>query len=224
MSISVEEAEGLIAALKEKELAGGCPPERWCGYENHIRGAAQVAKTIASYIPSLNPEEVYVTTLLHDICRTEESRKQRKHDILAYEKFVDRDEKMAKIILVHMFPLGIIAPYEEEGRYFFHNKKDYDFIANYLQNTKLSDFALLVQLSDALANKDGFVTIEERAQEYRERRGYDMPPVVVQSLNELKRYFDEKIGKDIYTLFGRKPIRRREFPVCSKETSYGRTF
>ncbi len=223
MSISIEEAEKLIADLKETERVAGCSPELWCGYENHIRGAAHVAKTIASHMQSINPDEVYVATLLHDISRTEEDRIKRYHGILGYEKLLDKDEKMAKAILVHMFPLGVISSYETCARFFYHNKKDYDFVVQYLQNTKLSDFDLLVQLSDGLANKDGFVTIEERAQEYRERRGYDMPQTAIQAFRKLKSYFDEKVGKDIYTLFIQKQVCEQKCPVHPKEKGYGRT-
>lgn len=82
MSLSIQEAKDLINNLKEKEIALGRAPETWYTYENHVYGAANVAKTIASKIKGMNADEIYIYALLHDICRTEEDREQRFHGIL----------------------------------------------------------------------------------------------------------------------------------------------
>ena len=85
MSLSIHEAEDLISDVREREIALGRAPETWYTYENHLYGAANVAQIIATHIKTLNPKEIYVSALLHDICKTEENRIQRFHGILGYE-------------------------------------------------------------------------------------------------------------------------------------------
>ncbi len=201
MSISVQEAEKQIISLKETEISLGASPEILHGYENHVYGVAKVAKAIASFIPTLNSDEVYVSALLHDICRPSEEREQRFHGILGFEKLIDKDEKAARIALLHMFPWFEIPSYETCAKFFFYKQEDYAFVRGFAQSTQATDFDLLIQLADGLANKDGFVTLEERQMEYFERRGYEMPKRVVTAVQKLKEYFDKKIGKDVYELF-----------------------
>ena len=50
MSLSIQDAKGLIAEVKEREIALGRAPETWYTYENHVYGVANVARTIASKI------------------------------------------------------------------------------------------------------------------------------------------------------------------------------
>ena len=136
--------------------------------------------------------------MLHDICRTEEDRKQRFHGILGYEKLKDIDEKSARSSLLHMFPWNKLPEYEKCSKIFFNKKEDYDFIANFIKTHKTTDEDLLIQLADSLANKDGIVTLEQRAKEYYERRGEEVPQI--EARYKLKSYFDKKVGCDIYSL------------------------
>ncbi len=199
MSLSVIEAKQLIDDLKEQEIALGRDPNTWYTYENHVYGAADVAKAIASNIETMDNDAVYVATLLHDICRTEENRVLRFHGILGYEKFIDIDENVARSCILHMFSWNKIPPYEMCSNLFYGNKKDYDFVADYAKNHIPNDIDYLVQLADHMANKNGFVTIEQRAAELAERgRLYD---TFISDGNKLKSYFDKKVGKDIYGLF-----------------------
>ena len=46
MSLSIQDAKGLIAEVKEREIALGRAPETWYTYENHVYGVANVARTI----------------------------------------------------------------------------------------------------------------------------------------------------------------------------------
>lgn len=85
MSLSIQKAKDLISDVREREIALGRAPETWYTYENHVYGTANVAQMIATHIKGLNPKEIYVSALLHDICKTEENRIQRFHGILGYE-------------------------------------------------------------------------------------------------------------------------------------------
>lgn len=210
MSLSIQDAKDIIVELKEKEIALGRAPKTWYTYENHIYGVANVAKTIASKIKGLKPDEIYISALLHDVCRTEEDRKQRFHGILGYEKLIDKDEAAARSAILHMFPWNKISSFEKCSKMFYDNKKDYDFVASYLQSTEPKDTDLLIQLADSLANKDGFVTLEQRAKEYSERHGVAIRPEEIEPRYELKAYFDKKVGCNIYNLFTKLPTPTRE--------------
>jgi len=198
--ISIEQAKKLIQNLKEREIILGRSPETWFTYENHVFGVANVAKIIASKIPTMNADEIYVSALLHDICRTEETRQQRFHGILGYEKLKDMDDKAARSALLHMFPWNKLPDYEQCSKMFFDKKEDYAFVESYINTHEASDEDLLIQLSDGLANKDGIVTLEQRAKEYSERHGVEIPREVIEPRYKLKAYFDAKVGCDIYGL------------------------
>lgn len=214
MSLSIQDTKGLIAEVKEREIALGRAPETWYTYENHVYGVANVARTIASKIKGMDEEQAYVNALLHDICKTEENRVQRFHGILGYEKLIDRDEKVARAAIVHMFPWNKIPSFEKCSQMFFGNKKDYDFVSAYLNEHEATDSDFLIQLSDTLANKNGIVTIEQRAEEYAQRNGLNLTSSLVQEMLaprfELKEYFDKKIGGDVYKLFTKVPTVSRE--------------
>lgn len=210
MSLSVQQAKDLITKLKEKEIALGRSPETWYTYENHVYGAANVAQTIAAKIKDMNPEKVYISALLHDISRTEEDREKRFHGLLGYEKLIDKDEAAARSAILHMFPWNKISSFANCSKMFYNNKKDYDFVASYLQSTKPTDTDLLIQLADSLANKNGIVTLEQRAKEYSERHRVEITQEVIQPRYELKTYFDKKVGCNIYNLFTKLPTPTRE--------------
>ena len=198
--LSVEQAKQLLNELKENEISLGRKPETWFTYENHIMGVANVAKTIALKIPEINADEIYISAMLHDICRTEEDRKQRFHGILGYEKLKNIDEKAARSALLHMFPWNKLPDYKNYANIFFNKKDDYDFIANYIKSHKTTDEDLLIQLADSLANKDGIVTLEQRATEYSKRHGIEIPREMIEPRYKLKAYFDTKVGCDVYDL------------------------
>ena len=79
MVLSITQAQEMIDTLKNEEIALGRDPKTWYTYHNHVYGVAEVAKKIASKIPTMDAERVYVMGLLHDICRTQDDRNQRFH-------------------------------------------------------------------------------------------------------------------------------------------------
>ena len=161
MSISINEAHSLLEQLKQQEISLGRAPDTWYTYENHVIGTAELAWLIASEIKEMNPDKLYVKGLLHDICRTEEDRKQRFHGILGYEKLIQKDSDVARACLLHMFLWNKLPPYQECHDLFYQKEEDYNFIAEYIINHNPSNEDYLIQLCDYLANKDGYVTLYE---------------------------------------------------------------
>lgn len=200
MTLSIQEAEDIITEVKERDTIIGRDMSRWWMYENHIRAAANIAKTIASKIDGMDETQAYICGLLHDICRTNERQEKRFHGITGYEKLIDKDEKIAQSVLVHMFPFNEIPSYEECKYMFFENKKDYDFIVEYTKNNFPNDYDLLTQMADSLSNKNGIVTLEQRAKEYSERHGVDILSSMIEPRYRLKSYFDKKVGRNVYDL------------------------
>lgn len=200
MTLSIQEAEDIITEVKERDTTIGRDMSRWWMYENHIRAAANIAKTIASKIDGMDETQAYICGLLHDVCRTNERQEKRFHGITGYEKLVNKDEKIAQSVLVHMFPFNEIPSYEECKYMFFENKKDYNFIVEYTKNNFPNDYDLLTQMADSLSNKNGIVTLEQRAKEYSERHGVDILSSMIEPRYRLKSYFDKKVGRNVYDL------------------------
>ncbi|MBO4294974.1 MAG: HD domain-containing protein [Alphaproteobacteria bacterium] len=201
MSISMTQAHNLIEQVKQQEIALGRAPETWYTYENHVFGVGKIAQLIASEIPAMNAERLYIMGLLHDVCRTEQDRKNRFHGVLGYEKLLADDPEVARICLLHTFPWNKLPPYEKYPDLYYHHKEDYDFIAQYMADHPATDEDYLIQLCDNLANKDGFVTLEQRARDYGARHPTaNLDPILIDS-NEIKQYFEKKIGHDIYDFY-----------------------
>lgn len=190
----------MINDLKNHEISLGRDPKTWYTYENHVYGVAKVAKIIASKLKTMNPDRLYVMGLLHDISRTEDDKLQRFHGILGYEKLIRIDPDAARACLLHTFPWNELPPYRQYTKLFYQSKKDYQFIADFIKQNPPKEEDYLIQLCDHLANKNGFVTIEERAKEVMERHRKSQDFVDIVRINELKQYFDQKIECDIYSL------------------------
>lgn len=196
--LRISEARIMIDELRKQEIALGRNPETWYTYKNHVFGTAELARKIAKELNMPKPNSIYVAALLHDICRIEEERIKRFHGVLGYEKMKNIDENVARSCLLHSFPWCKMKPYQECKDMFFNRKKDYDFIAKYISRIIPRDEDYLIQLCDNLANKNGLVTLEERAEEYIERHGnVDVDSILIYS-KEIKKYFDKKLGHDIY--------------------------
>ena len=66
-----------------------------------------------------------------------------------------------------------------------------------LYNTIFDEYDKLIQLCDALAGSEGVLDIEVRMQDVKQRYG-TYPQAKWDRNMELKKYFQNKTGKDIY--------------------------
>ena len=204
MTISVSEAEKMVVEVEARWVSLGRNPDTLYMYDNHVRGSARVARTIAEKVGGINPEKAYISALLHDIAKIDESPEStlgRSHCILGYERLKDIAPDIARSCLLHEFPLDIIPSYEECREKLWDNRADYDFIVDYAGKIVPEDTDFLVQLADLMANKDGLVTIERRVKEWEERRNAIFPESITALYKKIKAYFDAKIGGDVYDLF-----------------------
>ena len=66
---------------------------------------------------------------------------------------------------------------------------------------KFDEYDKLIQLCDSLAAAEGVVDMKERMEDIRRRYG-QYPQSKWDKNMELKTYFEQKAGKDIYTVVG----------------------
>ena len=196
------EAHNLILHEKNLTIKNGQSDNTWYFFHNHIYGAAEIAKVIAD-LAQMNTKRAYFCALLHDIGKIREQKEQRFHGVIGYEMLKDKDEHIACACLVHSFPFNQLEDFTHIQKALFNKINDYQMLSDFINKHPLDDYDLLVQLADGLANAYGLVSIEERVEEYAHRHGIEIPFSMLYALNELKKYFDKKIGCDIYTLFSR---------------------
>jgi len=182
-----EEAEML---LKEAE---GCNPGPW---GNHSRVAAYCAEKIALACEYLDTEKAYILGLLHDIGRKFGVRHLgHVSDGYSYMMSLGYDEA-AKICLTHSFHNQKLDDYIGK---FDTTEDEMKLIQDSLSKVSMDDYDRLIQLCDALAGADGVVKMEERMLDIKNRYG-SYPQDKWDSNLELRSYFEEKAGKDLYAI------------------------
>lgn len=180
-----EEAERLL------EEAEACNPGAW---GNHSRVAAHCAEKIALECSDLEPEKAYILGLLHDIGRKFGTRHLgHVSDGYSYMMSLGFDEA-ARVCLTHSFNGKTTDEYIGK---FDTTKEELKMIQDELEKIELDEYDILIQLCDSLAGADGVLDIEERMEDVKRRYG-SYPQTKWDRNLEIKKYFEKKIGKDIY--------------------------
>ena len=189
-----EEAETL---LKETET---CNPGPW---GNHSRVAAHCAEKIAMECPELNSDKAYILGLLHDIGRKFGVRHLgHVSDGYTYMMSLGYDE-VARVCLTHSFHNQTTEEYI--GR-FDTTEEELELIQKELSRVTFDEYDFLIQLCDSLAGAGGVMDIQERMGDVRRRYGAYPQKKWDRNL-ALKKYFEEKAGKDIYTIVEKDSFR-----------------
>ncbi|MCI9380284.1 MAG: HD domain-containing protein [Dorea sp.] len=183
-------------ALKLLEEAEKCNPGAW---GNHSRIAARCAEKIARECNDLDSDKAYILGLLHDIGRKFGVRHLgHVSDGYSYMRSLGYDEA-AKVCLTHSFNklttdvyIGKFDTTDEELR----------LIQDNLKTVVIDEYDKLIQLCDSIAGSEGVLDIEERMNDVKRRYG-SYPQEKWDNNLKLKRYFEEKMGKDIYTVVGK---------------------
>lgn len=174
--------------LREAEI---CNPGPW---GNHSRTVAHCAEKIARECPDMDAGKAYILGLLHDIGRKFGVRHLgHVSDGYSYMMSLGFDEA-AQICLTHSFNNQSIDGYI--GR-FDTTEEELNMIQNALKTVVMDDYDRLIQLCDSLAGAEGVLDIEERMADVKRRYG-SYPQDKWDSNLGLKKYFEEKTGRDIY--------------------------
>ena len=194
-----ERAEEIFSWAKEQEISSDRELPAWVA---HSLGAARVAEEIAKRVPGMDAERAYAAGLLHDIGRYQGVGTGMYHIIAGYKLLNEKGlPEMARISLTHSFyPKEKLNEFARIG-----TEEEWEFVKKYINEAEYDDYDRLIQLADYMAGGHGVTTIERRFCSVLARHGLGEPRRKLLLLLDLKLYFDEKIGGNIYELF-RKEI------------------
>ena len=173
----------------------------------HSLNAARAAEGIAKAC-GMDAELAYILGLLHDVGRYE-GITDLHHVVAGHNLMLSRGEPLiARICLTHSFPVKEVQAFSGK---LDCAPEEMAFLENALKETGFDDYDRLIQLCDSLGMPDGICTIEERLFEGTLRRGFnDRTLAKWRSFMELKTYFDNLCGQNIYRIF-QDEISRRIF-------------
>lgn len=180
-----EEAEEL---LRDGEA---CNPGQWA---DHCRVAALCAERIARACGDLDPEKAYVLGLLHDIGR-KFGIMHMGHVYEGYQYMMQMGyDEVARICLSHSFSVQRLEDYV--GKWDITEEQQEE-LRRLLEDMVYDEYDLLIQVCDGLAGTEGVMKMEDRMADVKRRYGA-YPQDKWDRKLELKAYFEEKMGRDIY--------------------------
>lgn len=179
-----EKALQLLAEAEERN------PGPW---GDHSRTAAMCAGKIAAAC-GMDAEKAWSLGLLHDIGRRF-GITHLAHVWDGYRYLMELGyPNAARVCLTHSFCRGDFSGYV--GRYDLPEEEQ-DRLKALLEQTAQDDYDRLIQLCDCLAGNGKVVDMEARMEDVCRRYGY-YPEEKREVYRRLRRYFEEKCGKDIY--------------------------
>lgn len=171
-------------------------PGPWIG---HCKYVAEGAKLIAANCKDLDSEVAYILGLLHDIGKINGGT-TISHIIDGYNYSMEMGYHfLAKICVTHSCPSKNISDIIEVKE--SNTGEGHTFVENFLNTVDYDDYDKLIQLCDAIALPNGFTLIEKRLVDVALRHDvnkYTIPKW--KAFLDLKKHFEEKMGKSIYSL------------------------
>ena len=166
-------------------------------WREHSLGVARAAEYIAREC-GMDADKAWICGAMHDIGKYEGVTAMR-HIVAGYELMLQKGEPdIARICLTHSFPLPRIEAYMGP-----HNiGPEGERLVMDALSTPMDDYDKLIQLCDGLAWNEGVCLMEKRMINVMRRKG--VSPVQLEIINarfELLEYFQQKLGKSIYSLF-----------------------
>ena len=170
-------------------------PGAWIDHSLYV---GKVAELIAKEDKELDSNVALILGMLHDIGRRYGVTNER-HSIDGYKFAMEKGYDLwARICMTH----GYLCKNVDD----ICGKKDCtieerNFTKEYLNNIEFTAYDKLIQLCDALALHNGFTLIEKRLVDVALRHGvneYIVPKW--KAFMELKKYFEEKMEKSIYSI------------------------
>lgn len=175
-------------------------------FRTHCKAVAHIAETIALSCLQMDSNKAYIMGLLHDAGRVaDEPRSDTFHGVVGYHYLMKLGlPEIARISLTHCFCIKDfdISTYPQNRAQLLEAKE-------YLSKIEFDDYDLLIQLADLINDMGKTCTIEERFDSIRQRYNVPVEKIapMVKRLNEIKTYFDNKCGCDIYDLPGMREVR-----------------
>ena len=184
-----------LTALELLDWGQTTNPGPW---REHSLGVARAAESIARECGDMDPEKAWIMGAMHDIGRYEGVYGLR-HAIAGYRLMLEKGEpEIARICLTHSFPLPDIDAYMGKQDI---SAEDREIIVEAL-SIPMDDHDRLIQLCDALSWGEGVCLIEKRLIDVIRRHG--CAPLMKEKIDRqmgLFNYFQNKIGKSVYSLF-----------------------
>lgn len=172
-----------------------CNPGAWA---DHSRAVAMCAEKIAAACGDMDTEKAYVLGLLHDIGR-KFGIKHMGHIYDGYHYMTELGyDEAARICLSHSFSIQKLEDYIGKWDVTLEEQQE---LRGLLAEMVYDDYDRLIQVCDSLAGIT-VVDMEERMADVKRRYG-SYPQDKWDRNLELKGYFEEKMGQDIYTVVGR---------------------
>ena len=185
-----KEAEDLLLWAFEKNSGN------WI---DHSKTVARAAKTIASQC-GLDDNTAYILGLLHDIGRYEGATELR-HIYAGYNLMSEKGySHNARICLTHSFPYKDIKSYNGKNDC---TKDETKQIQTELKKYEYDHYDKLIQLCDSICMAQGVCLMEKRLVEVVRRYNIYNQAILKKwnAFFELKEYFDNRCGMNIYQLF-----------------------
>lgn len=173
--------------------------------DNWIEHQICVGNTAGIIAKALNLNEDFAKSLgyIHDIGKIYgyNGDGALTHGIKGYEYIKDLgyDEEYASICITHSYLNNDIDCLS--GNRSNKNGIAYVFQKEYVENHNYSDYDKLINLCDLMCNQK-VMTMEKRLIDLLMRHGiYETTPYHIEEALKLKKYFDDKLGFNVYKLF-----------------------
>lgn len=168
-------------------------------WKEHSLAVGECARKIAEQCKDMDPEKAYVLGILHDIGRRF-GITHMAHVTDGWRYLMESGyDEAARISLTHSFCDKNIENYVGNMDVSEDTCKK---LQAFLNMTEFDDYDLLIQLCDSIALPSGPTDLATRMNDVKARYGY-YPKDKWNRNFELKRYFEEKMGKDLYQVVGK---------------------
>ncbi|MDO4302346.1 MAG: HD domain-containing protein [Bacillota bacterium] len=161
---------------------------------DHSRMVAKCAQRIAVSC-GMDGEKAYILGLLHDIGRRY-GVTHLAHVTDGYKYLIELGyDEAAKVCITHSFGVKNIDNYIGNRDI---SQEDYELLLRLIETYEYDDYDRLIQLCDSIAFPDRIVDLKTRMDDVERRYGAAYPLSKRQKNYELKEYFEEKMGRNLY--------------------------
>ena len=188
---TVEEARRLLIEGEKQN------PGPW---KEHSFVVGECAGRVAEQVPGMDAQKAYILGILHDIGRRFGTGGM-SHVMDGYNYMTELGyDEAARICLTHSFSDGNQKSYVGKVDI---SPEQYAWLGKFLEEAEYDDYDRLIQLCDSVGMSDGPADLETRMSDVRRRYG-SYPQAKWEQNFALKRYFEEKMGRDLYEVINGK--------------------